>query len=193
MSVSERAVSPRQSLWPRERYYSLMALVLILGLAWIVASRVPLEQRLPPETEAPHPGFLAPDFQLSTLEGETIRLSDLRGRPVIINFWATWCPPCRAEMPAFVREYKRYKDEGLVILAVNQAESPAQVIPFRQKYGITFPILMDERQQVAGLYRIRALPSTYFVDPFGTIQDMVIGGMNEATVRARVQHLMEGQ
>lgn len=175
--------------WPRERYYFFMALLLIVGLAWIMASRS--SGPVVAGTPAPRPGFAAPDFELPTLDGGTVRLSDLRGHPVVINFWATWCPPCRAEMPAIIREYKRYKDRGLVVLAVNQAEDPAKVAAFRDQFGMPFPILLDKRMKVSAQYEIRFLPTTFFVAADGTITDMVTGGMNAAAVRIHFQRLME--
>ncbi len=175
--------------WTRERYYFFMVLLLIVGLAWIAATRT--SGPVVAGTPAPRPGFLAPDFELRTLEGSTIRLSDLRGRPVVINFWATWCPPCRTEMPAFVREYERYRDRGLVVLAVNQAEQPETVAAFRDAFQLTFPILLDPYMEVSEQYEIRFLPTTFFVNADGVISDMVTGGMSEAAVRARFQRLME--
>ena len=177
--------------WTRERYYLFMVLVLIVGLSWITASRVSPADRAARLKEAPRAGFLAPDFELPTLDGGAIRLSDLRGQRVVLNFWATWCPPCKAEMPALVREYERYKSQGLVVLAINQAEEPQKVMAFQAQYGLTFPILMDYRMDVADLYRIRSLPTTFFIAPDGVIVDKVEGMMNDATVQARFQHLME--
>ncbi len=184
--------TPVPRAWTRERYYLVMALLFFVGLAWLVATRAP-DANTPPTTAAPRTGFLAPDFSLPALDGGTVRLSDLRGKRVVINFWATWCPPCRAEMPAFEEAYQRYKDEGLVILAVNEAEDAATVAAFRDEFGLTFPILLDTRMAVGEKYRIRFLPTTYFIAPDGTIIDQVEGGMTRATVLARIQHLMEAR
>ena len=175
--------------WTRERYYFFMALLLIVGLAWIVATRT--SGTVVAGTPAPRPGFVAPDFELKALDGSTVRLSDFRGHPVVINFWATWCPPCRMEMPAIVREYKRYRDRGLIVLAVNQAEQPEKVATFRDTYQMPFPILLDEHMTVSEQYEIRFLPTTFFVNADGVISDMVTGGMSEAAVRVHFQRLME--
>jgi len=176
--------------WTRQRYVLLMALVAIFGLSWIVASRVP-ENTTRHVAQAPKPGFLAPDFELQSLDGETIKLSQYRGYPVVINFWATWCPPCRSEMPAIVQEYERYKEQGLVVLAIDNGEDPPKVLEFRKQYGMSFPVLLDKKMRVAEMYQIRALPTTFFIAPDGTITDMVVGGMNAATVRVHFQRLME--
>lgn len=123
-------------------------------------------------------GDQAPDFILKDLEGRDVRLSDLRGHPVLINFWATWCPPCRFEMPALEAVYREYKDEGLVILGVNTGERVRgadlqnRVRQFVQQFGLTFPIVLDADDSVATLYRLRAYPTTYFISSDGTIVDM---------------------
>ncbi len=177
--------------WTRERYYFMMAVLLFVGLSWIMATRAPAHQR--PTTAAPRPGFLAPDFELPLLDGGTAKLSDYRGHHVVLNFWATWCPPCRAEMPAIIKEYTRYKDKGLIVLAIDQSEPEEKVRAFRDAYGMPFPILLDKSMRVADMYRIRSLPTTYFITPDGTIIDKVEGMMTKAMVRARFQHLMESR
>ncbi len=123
-------------------------------------------------------GQKAPDFELQTMEGETVKLSDYRGQKVMINFWATWCPPCRAEMPDM---QKFYENEDIEILAVNltQTESDASdVTEFVDDFGLTFPILMDEKIAVANQYEIKPIPTSYFVDSEGYIQYVALGAMN---------------
>ncbi len=193
MATADKHAQTNLAAWTRERYYFLMVLAFIVGLSWIVASRVPVEARNAIHTEAPRPGFLAPDFELTSLNGDTIKLSRLRGHPVVLNFWATWCPPCRAEMPFIVKEYNHYKGQGLIVLAINQAEEPGKVSAFRQQYEMTFPVLLDGKMKVADRYRIRALPTTYFIAPDGTIVDKVEGSMSEAMAQTRFQHLMEAR
>ncbi|HAV77811.1 MAG TPA: TlpA family protein disulfide reductase [Anaerolineae bacterium] len=143
---------------------------------------------------APQQGFLAPDFELQSTTGETIKLSDLRGQAVLINLWATWCPPCRAEMPAIEKVYKEYKDDGLVVLAVNMTYQDAQsdIAPFVGEYELTFPILLDRSGSVGTAYQLRSLPSSFFVDRNGIINEVVIGGpMAEALLRTRVEEILK--
>jgi peroxiredoxin len=156
----------------------LMALVAVAGIVWIRVSRVPPDAaQRDGATVAPMTGFLAPDFALTTLEGERAQLSDLRGSPVIVNFWATWCPPCRAEMPELEAVWRQYKDTGLVLLGVDQAESANVVAQFaRGALGVTFPILLDTNLAVRDQYAVRALPTTVFIDAAGRIQDVKVGG-----------------
>lgn len=123
-------------------------------------------------------GNIAPDFELKTLKGETVRLSDFRGEKVMLNFWATWCPPCRAEMPDMQRFYE---DTDIVILAVNLTETKTErenVDTFVDEFGLTFPILLDENLDAATLYRIQPIPTSYLINSDGTIHNMAFGALN---------------
>lgn len=115
------------------------------------------------------PGNPAPEFTLPTLDGETISLSDLRGQAVVLNFWASWCPPCRAEMPDLERLYQTYRTDNLVVIGVNLQESPVTVRSFVEREGLGFPIVLDRDGSVTNLYRIIPLPTTFFIDPDGII------------------------
>lgn len=121
----------------------------------------------------------APDFELTSLTGETVKLSDYRGKMVMLNFWASWCPPCRVEMPHMETYYQEYKDEkNIEILAVNMTTlergSKEKVDEFVNKHGLTFPILMDEEGDVKDLYKVMVYPTTYIVNPEGIITDKVM-------------------
>lgn len=120
-------------------------------------------------------GRLAPELQLENLAGEQVRLSDLRGQPVMINFWAVWCGYCRTELPEMQEVYEAYRDRGFVILAVDVQEERSEVQPFVEELGLTFPILLDSKGEVSRSYRIRGLPTTYFVDGDGVIVDRELG------------------
>lgn len=118
----------------------------------------------------------APDFELETLEGEKIKLSDLRGEPVFVNFWATWCPPCRAEMPDMQKIHEEYDD--VTILAINQTDtetSARNVDSFVEEFGITFPVPMDKGLNVGTRYNAFALPTTYLINPDGRIHNIATG------------------
>lgn len=135
-------------------------------------------------------GSAAPDFELKTLEGETIRLSDLKGQPVVINFFATWCPPCRAEMPLLQESYTEFQEQGLVILAVDLDESDVAVSTFREKYGLTFPIVIDKGDRVSRTYEIIPLPTSYFVDRQGVVQGMWTGELRKPQLRALLSKIL---
>jgi len=167
--------------------------VLLIGVVWIWMSRAPAGATISDGIPAPQKGFLSPEFSLPAASGEVITLSDLRGHPVLINFWASWCPPCKAEMPALERVYQEYQEQGLIVLAVNATnqDDAADAVAFSQSINLSFPILFDSNGDVSRAYQVRALPSTYFVDADGIIQEVVIGGpMSEALLRIRVQQLI---
>jgi thiol-disulfide isomerase/thioredoxin len=113
--------------------------------------------------------------------GETVALSALRGRPVVLNFWATWCPPCRAELPELQAASQRYAGQ-LEIIGVNQAEPAAGVGGFAQDMGLTFPIPLDARGEVSRQYAVRSLPTTFFIDRAGIIRRIQSGPLTEATL-----------
>lgn len=167
--------------------------ILILGLVWIGISADKLGASTNGLIPAPQKGFLAPDFTLETLDGKTVTLSDLRGQAVIVNLWASWCGPCRLEMPAFKKVYEEYKDRGLVILAVNSTsqDSRTAVETFVAEYQLPFPIPLDTKGEVARLYRLSALPSTFFIGCDGAITKVVVGGpLAESTLRAEIESLL---
>jgi peroxiredoxin len=123
-------------------------------------------------------GQKAPDFELKTLNGETVRLSDYRGKRVLVNFWATWCPPCRAEMPDME---KLYQNKDVVILGVNLTQSESnvqQVKDFVTEFDLSIPILLDENNEVATTYEIRPIPSSFMINSEGTIQYTAFGALN---------------
>ena len=171
----------------------LFILILALGAGWIFLSADKEGVSTAGQIPAPQKGFLAPDFSLETLEGKSVTLSDLRGKVVLLNFWATWCPPCRAEMPAFQQAYADYKDEGFVVLAVNATaqDSAEEVAKFIDEYGLSFPIVLDRTGEVNQLYLVQSLPTSFFIDKDGVIQEVVVGGLAEAMVRARVEKLLK--
>jgi peroxiredoxin len=125
----------------------------------------------------PATGEPAPDFALRLVDSdEVVRLSDFRGQTVLLNFWATWCPPCRAEMPEFQAVYEgRLPDGDFVVLAVDLEETDAQVQRFLDELGLTFPVAMDHAGEVARHYGVRGLPATFFIDRDGIVRERVLG------------------
>ena len=125
-------------------------------------------QRVDPPEEAE-------DFTLKTLKGETVSLKDYRGRLIFLNFWATWCGPCRAEMPSMQRLWEEFKEEDFVILAINIQEESKLVSSFVNERGLSFPVLLDEKGKVARSYGIRGIPTTFFLNPEGEIIGKAVG------------------
>lgn len=123
-------------------------------------------------------GQPAPDFTATTLDGATLRLSDLRGHPVALNFWATWCGPCRLEMPELEAAQARYRDSGLVILAVNAGESAEDIQAYVEELGLTLTVILDLQGAILDLYEVRALPTTVWVDGEGIIRAEHLGPLD---------------
>jgi peroxiredoxin len=170
-------------------------LLLLVGLVWIILSRTDATQVTGGQIMAPQENFRAPDFSLNTAEGQTIHLADLVGQPVIVNFWASWCPPCRAEMPALQTVYEDYQGQ-IHLLAVNatQQDKIESALAFVAENGLTFPILLDSTGAVYRQYAITSLPTTFFIRADGTIAEVVVGGpLTEAGLRKRIESLLEGQ
>jgi peroxiredoxin len=120
-------------------------------------------------------GALAPDFLLEQLDDAEARLSDLRGQAVVLNFWATWCAPCRQEIPQFVDAYERYREQGLVVVGVNMQEGKSIVRPYAEDFGMEFPIAIDVDGEVGDAYRLLGLPVTYFIDRDGIVRSVFTG------------------
>ncbi len=112
----------------------------------------------------------APELELTTLDGQTASLADYRGQVLIVNLWATWCPPCKAEMPDLRAYYEDHKDEGLTLVAINIQEPADRVRPFVEAYGLTFPVWLDPEGQSTMAFRTQGLPSTFVIDPEGRIR-----------------------
>jgi thiol-disulfide isomerase/thioredoxin len=132
-------------------------------------------------------GLPAPDFGLPDLAGNPVRLSDFQGKTVVMNFWATWCPPCRAEMPELDEVAREYRDKGVVVLAINLQEDPAQVGSYLHTLGVEFSPLLDLTGDIFRLYRITGLPMTYIIGPDGMIQDIHVGALNKRTLVAKLE------
>lgn len=178
-----------------QRHWTLFTIiVLALGAGWIGVSARFFQGSTNGFIPAPQVSFLAPDFNLLTIEGDTILFSDFRGQAVLLNFWGSWCPPCKEEMPAMQKAYQDYQDQGFTILAVNATfqEQPGAVSAFLTKNGFDFTVLLDTEGVVSQQYQVHAFPTSYFIDPDGIIQEIVIGGpMAEALLRTRIENLLE--
>jgi thiol-disulfide isomerase/thioredoxin len=150
----------------------LLLVVLLAGAA--TAAEPPLGYRM---TEL-SPPVAAPAFSLPDMDEQIHALEDYRGRVVMLNFWATWCPPCRREMPSLQRLYAKYQERGLEVVAVNQWESPDLVFEFTGRLSLqpTFPILFDRESRIAELYRVKGLPTTFLIDKEGRLRYQAIGG-----------------
>jgi len=124
------------------------------------------------------PLLAAPDFTLEDMDGESYELQDYRGKVVLVNFWATWCPPCRKEMPALEALYKKLGDESFAVLAVNQWEDPDHVFAYTGELNVfpTFPILFDPESKISAAYGVKGLPTSFLIDTKGRLAYRAVGG-----------------
>lgn len=173
---------------PDRRAWSFAAIGALLGLAaglaiWggfpesTAAATSPAAVQLTPVT-APVVGGLAPEFEAAELDGDVFRLSQARGRIVLLNFWATWCDPCRAEMPLLQARSRDFESAGLQVVGVNFDEPENEVRAFQDELGLTFRIVLDPGGQVQALYKVLGYPTTFFVDEVGVIRFVHIGSMD---------------
>lgn len=175
----------------------LLLLAAMLGVSWIIVSREPASAATGPITltEAPVVGHLAPDFQLETAVGQTIVLSEIvdqaggTGQPVVLNFWASWCAPCRVEMPSLQQASVTYNGRASFI-GINQGEDWPTIIEFGTEYNVSYPLLRDPDNRVSRLYEVNSLPTTVFIDQNGVVREVVIGILSEAVLQSRVEAML---
>lgn len=169
----------------------LAILVATIAVSFLLQLRDSLLDRLPGlPADVPTQGAVAPDFTLETIDGETVSLSDYRGQPVVINFWATWCTPCREEMPLLQESYEAHREDGLVVLGVNVRESPEEVVRFLRQVGVDFPALLDPDLVVVERYRVTSLPITFFIGRDGELKTLVVGGMSKTVLDERLEKIL---
>lgn len=137
-------------------------------------------------------GNRARDFTLESLDGGKVSLSDYKDQVVLVNLWATWCPPCRAEIPDLEAAYRAHKDEGFVVLGVNVEESAQAIEPFVADLDMTYPVLLDERGQVMNDYRALGLPISLLVDREGVIQERHVGILTASQLERYLSELLSG-
>ncbi len=175
----------------------IASLLLIAGIAILLTTGLPLRTDYTGfiiEGEgivAPERNAIAPRFSNPSLTTDNFQLMDLRGQVVILNFWATWCGPCRAEMPILQTLHEEYANQNVRIVAVNIGESRPIVEQWVNEMGLTFDIILDEQGDVVASYQLRGEPSTFIISPEGIITDVFYGAVSENTLRNRIELLME--
>lgn len=140
--------------------------------------------------QVPRTGDKAPPFQVTDLEGAGRTLGDWTGKPLVLNFWGTFCPPCTEEMPALQRQAAKWAEQGVGIVGMNLGENAVTVASFIRQYGIQFPIYMDVDDSVRKTYGVNQYPTTFFIRPDGKIHKIIVGKMDEAVIDSTVQDML---
>jgi cytochrome c biogenesis protein CcmG, thiol:disulfide interchange protein DsbE len=180
----------RSASWKRSLFFWMLVVLSLLTLGvgvwkWWAGRPIAAAQ---PGLAPPASATLAPDFGLATTGGAAMHLSDLRGKVVLLNFWATWCPPCKAEMPDLNALYQEFgSDHRFVVLGIDLEESPDAVASFAREQDISFPLLLDRDGEVTSQrYNLRSLPTSMIIDREGKIRDTWSGQLSRATMLARL-------
>ena len=149
----------------------MKTIVSAIGVLIVVSGLLGMAAR-PPLIGSP-----APEIVLQDLQGREVKLSDLRGKVVLVNFWATWCKPCKEEMPAMQASYDKLGNKGFVVLAVNELEDTSRVAEHIRTHGHTFEVVMDHNNQVANRYGVVGLPASFLIDPQGIVRERISGSL----------------
>ena len=163
----------------------------VLVIAGLVALMALVGWGLARAQEGPKGSGPAPDFTLETFEGESIQLSDLRGQVVVINFWASWCPPCREEAPYLEASWREYRDQGVVFLGVDYVDTDIEALAYIEEFGISYPNGPDLQTRISQAYRIQGVPETFFIGKDGTIRGVKVGPLAPPELEDRLLPLIE--
>jgi cytochrome c biogenesis protein CcmG, thiol:disulfide interchange protein DsbE len=179
----------------KKRQYLFVLIIAGIILVAVIAGVKIGVWRLATDSAKPIEGYLAPNFTLPDLNGKKVDLkSVIAGNQVtLVNFWATWCPPCRMEIPEFVKFFRKYSSQRVTVLAVNLRDQPKTVKSFADKAGMKFPVLTDTTGKVGDLYQVVSIPNTFIIDRKGAIRAVVRGAVNLATLEEKVQPLLKGK
>jgi peroxiredoxin len=138
-------------------------------------------------------GGPAPAFELKSLDGGTVQMSELKGEFVVLNFWATWCVPCMKEMPELQKAHESFGDKNIKVIAINFGESEKKVHEFTRDFGLSFPVLLDRRGNTSAKYRVLNLPVTYFISPDGIIRDAIHGSVTQEVIESKINQIKDNK
>lgn len=197
-SAALAATPPARSIRRNPYLGVLLAILAIVGAVWLLENSLADDEDAALTSQVsvegggvtPRIGEPSPDFTLDGLDGRAISLSDYRGRPVLVNFWASWCPPCRGEMPDLEEIQREYGADGLVVLAVNLREEPTAAQRYAETLGLTFPIVLDRSARAAARYNVTGLPMSYFVGRDGVIRDLNVGALTGRALRGKIARIV---
>ncbi|WP_438445560.1 peroxiredoxin family protein [Gorillibacterium sp. sgz5001074] len=162
----------------------ILGAILLIG-GWTIGTS--LTER---SDQIPQNGDKAPEFSVKGLDGSALKLSDLKGKPVVLNFWGTFCLPCRDEMPALQRAADKWASSGVTVLGMNLGENAVSVKSFVEQYKVRFPVYLDKDETIRKRYGVMSYPSTFFIRPDGTIFEKKIGEMDDAYIEQTLTALL---
>jgi len=178
----------------RARFYAMSMVGVGLTAIGIVLFMLLNTPAAAPADFSPAPAqvdFAAPELTLQDLSGKSASLSDYLGNVVLVNLWATWCPPCKEEMPSLQTFYENHKADGFVLIGINQEETLAVVTPFVAEFGLTFPVWLDENYLAERVFKTESLPSSFVIDRTGRVRLMWFGGVSEEFLEKYVTDLIK--
>ena len=164
----------------------LIALVVVVGLLAIVGFRIRSSASGPVPINSP-----APQFALTAYDGQTYRLADLRGKVVVINFWASWCQPCKDEAPELENTWRHYKDQNVLFLGIGYVDTETEAQAYIKQFNISYPNGPDLGTRISQAYRIRGVPETYFIDPTGRLVFSKIGPTTQGEMMSVIEPLLK--
>lgn len=171
---------------PHFRPWQLLIWVLVLGLLAALGWKLVTDRRAQPTSG------LAPDFTLKTFDGQDIRLSSLRGKVVVVNFWASWCKPCEEEAAELERAWRTYRDRGVVLLGVDYVDTESAALDYLKRFDVTYPNGPDEGTRISQAYRIQGVPETFFINRNGEIVNLKIGPLTWDELATQLDKLVAG-
>lgn len=162
----------------------ILGAVLVIG-GWTIGMSL-----MDKSDKIPQTGDKAPDFSVRGLDGSALKLSELKGRAVVLNFWGTFCLPCREEMPALQRAADKYSSSGVAVIGMNLGENAVTVKSFVDQYKVRFPVYLDKEETIRKRYGVMSYPSTFFIRPDGTVFEKKVGEMDDAYIERTLNALL---
>ncbi|UOF92048.1 redoxin domain-containing protein [Fodinisporobacter ferrooxydans] len=169
--------------------WTVILLIFVLAVAIMASIYKQFKQTTP--LDGLNPGQAAPNFVLQNLQGNDVSLQEFKGKVVLINIWASWCKPCRDEIPGIVQTYQAYKNQGFVVLGVNYKENPVTVKGFMEQFHMNYPVVFDTDGKMSEMYKVGPLPTSFLVNRKGIIEKVIVGQMSESYLKQAIGNMVK--